>query len=615
MAKDVLAVLQAPEQIAAALEQCQYVAAAVYLLTARERYEALQRSSSSATREWLAVPFVRMRTRTLMDQSQVRAIVEACRRMLGGQTGASARPDGSTHENSSAYVADAVGASILVQGLSLRDALETFLEARSEGVRSTCQDISAAAPEVSASLREDGLENVEALEALLRQVCLAIADTVCQALHLFCAAPAHEARTAEKADGAARAPRLVKLLNGLAGLPIRRDMQIALEESECSAAVGAWLQAMSAAVQAATAAALHRVRAGKALAALELALRACTEQALGRGGEGSRGGSGVAGGEGGGESARLWGKVSEPSPWSVLFASAFLKRSKEVLAARFSAIQGGVGPLLSRELHAILDDATFVSHVPGDGHAALQGFFAASGGLEQGEGSGHVRVQDASQPWVKQSTPSAHGFLGALQAAVMDCQQLVAESPGAGQGGGGGRGGGGGQGVGDGADDRADLLGRSAREAVEQFSALLLKELEAVEEGAADQAQVRVDQALYLAQTASSVEAHVPCILELLPATAGGSPAAAASGPLLATVSERGYGFWARALVERGAEQLAASLRAVRLAGSHVKRAWEEVVARPRRERRLLRSGGCVRAVPGGGGGAGRRLRTCARAR
>ena len=67
-------------------------------------------------------------------------------------------------------------------------------------------------------------------------------------------------------------------------MPIRRDMQTAVEESECSTAVRGWLLAMSAAVNAATAAALHRIRAGKVLAVLELALRKIDEEVLGRDG-------------------------------------------------------------------------------------------------------------------------------------------------------------------------------------------------------------------------------------------------------------------------------------------------------------------------------------------
>ena len=334
VAKDVLTVLQAPEHIAASLEECQYVAAAVHLISARKRYEALQQSSSPATREWLAVPFVRLRARTLMDEAQAVSIVNATRCMLGTQVAHAPRAD-SGHAEASALVADAVGASVLVQGLSLRDALETFLEARSAAIRDICQKISSAAPEVgSPGSADDGDECVEAMEALLRQACLAVVETVCQALELFCSVkPCREGDVT--APSSARPPLLVTLLSGLSGMPIRRDMQTAVEESECSTAVRGWLLAMSAAVNAATAAALHRVRAGKVLAVLELALRKIDEEVLGRDGSRGIGRSGAGGTEVCGPCS-LWEKVSLTSPWATLFAAAFLKRSKEVLAARFS---------------------------------------------------------------------------------------------------------------------------------------------------------------------------------------------------------------------------------------------------------------------------------------
>lgn len=54
VAKDVLTVMQAPERIATSIEQHKYVAAAVHLLSARERFQALKRSSSPAVNQWLA---------------------------------------------------------------------------------------------------------------------------------------------------------------------------------------------------------------------------------------------------------------------------------------------------------------------------------------------------------------------------------------------------------------------------------------------------------------------------------------------------------------------------------------------------------------------------------
>ena len=54
VAKDVLTVMQAPERIATSIEQQKYVSAAVHLLSARERFQALKRSSSPAVSEWLA---------------------------------------------------------------------------------------------------------------------------------------------------------------------------------------------------------------------------------------------------------------------------------------------------------------------------------------------------------------------------------------------------------------------------------------------------------------------------------------------------------------------------------------------------------------------------------
>ena len=111
VAKDVLAVMQAPERIASSIEQHKYVDAAIQLLSARERYETLQRSPSAAASKWLAVPFVRLRARTLMSKSLGNLIVDAAQAALATSSLAATAQD-----SSSAHVADALGASALLQG-------------------------------------------------------------------------------------------------------------------------------------------------------------------------------------------------------------------------------------------------------------------------------------------------------------------------------------------------------------------------------------------------------------------------------------------------------------------------------------------------------------------
>ena len=45
----------------------------------------------------------------------------------------------------------------------------------------------------------------------------------------------------------------------------------------------------------------------------------------------------------------------------------------------------------------------------------------------------------------------------------------------------------------------------------------------------------------------------------------------------LAAVSKRGYDIWSLSLVEKGSEQLALALRALKVSGNNLKRAWDEV--------------------------------------
>jgi hypothetical protein len=597
VAKDVLTIMQAPERIASSLEDHKHVAAAVHLLSARQRYEALHRSSSPAVAEWLSVPFVRLRARALMSESQVKAIVDATHRALRADTLRTAIKADGAPDDATSELADAMGASVLVQGLSPHDALDTFLEARSAAVRAICHNISAAEPEATAEAAADEREeSLEGLEALLRQVCLAVVGSACQALLLFC--PVNVPNSDVSAGAASqqqRRPILVTLLTELSGVPIRRDMQAPVDESECCASVRAWLQAMCAAVNAATTAALHRVRGGKGLAAIELSLRTCTKQALLPGGGGA--------GEGEGEGGRalslnlefLWGKVSEANVWVALFGAAFTKRSKQVVAARFSAIQTGIGPLLKRELQDILEDSHMVAHAPQrQRRASVQQLFQARHPPEDTK-----RDADApAQPWAAQCTPCALRFLSLLQEAVLDCQKLVGDfaeghendagvraqkgskqSSGLGMMNGSSRAGKGQTGDGE-ADERSDLLWRSASDAVRQLSQLLEEEVAVLDKSRKDVGQVGVDQALYLAQTSSAVETHVASILELLPRASARGGADGLSGVDVAhlqAVASRGYAIWASALVGRGRDKLGKALREMRQLGDDAKRAWETV--------------------------------------
>ena len=96
------------------------------------------------------MPFVRLRARALMSESQVQTIVDATHRALRADTSRTAIKANGAPDDATSELADAMGASVLVQGLSLHDALDTFLEARSAAVRAICHNISAAEPETTA---------------------------------------------------------------------------------------------------------------------------------------------------------------------------------------------------------------------------------------------------------------------------------------------------------------------------------------------------------------------------------------------------------------------------------------------------------------------------------
>lgn len=84
----------------------------------------------------------------------------------------------------------------------------------------------------------------------------------------------------------------------------------------------------------------------------------------------------------------------------------------------WAAIQGGVSPLLSRELHDILEDSNMVSHVPQDTHTAeLLSLFAASSTHDASNASkGDTRRQKPAQPWNNQVNTWSHP-----PAAAMSC--------------------------------------------------------------------------------------------------------------------------------------------------------------------------------------------------
>ena len=73
------------------------------------------------------------------------------------------------------------------------------------------------------------------------------------------------------------------------------------------------------------------------------------------------------------------------------------------------------------------------------------------------------------------------------------------------------------------------------------------------------------------------LDTHVDDAAGLLPAAVAGSLPQDRWASSSAAVSKRGYDIWSQFVVERGSEQLAVALRALKASASNLKRAWDEV--------------------------------------
>lgn len=276
--------------------------------------------------------------------------------------------------------------------------------------------------------------------------------------------------------------------------------------------------------------------------------------------------------------------VAEGPLWALLFEQAFTARSNELVAARLAEIRAELEPLLARELRAMEDDAGVdgfvLSAAPADGVEQVLLAWKPQGYTADGPASEEV------QPWDRQCNRLAGAFLTRLHAALADCARLVASGAGAG-----------GQG-----SARAALLASSTRACASALASLLgttaeglrarLQNITSAElaaqpqqggrgamEGAAPRESC-VEQALYVAQCASTVRRFLPTLLAVLPASSSSPDAAAAEAAIARELDEAGrvgYGVWVEWTALHVCGRFEAAMHTVAGSAGELKRLWEEV--------------------------------------
>jgi hypothetical protein len=462
------------------------------------RYRELQKSADPELKKWLAVPFVGLSVRALQSADIFKSVVRAAEIALQGE-----HPG--EKASTSITLADSMATVILLKGLSMRDALDTFLEARSSCVRVLCDELgrsktvaSAAGRALSAGAQaseEHTAQQDAASESrldLMRRACSTVVISAAAALQLFC-----NSGTASAQDATKEAV-LVAQLRELMVEHLRGDSIKALPENHCTEASRDWVQAMAAKVRVSAGTALHAVRSGAVLAEVEQQLQTYVASL---------------------EADTPWcSALWQGSLWALLFEQAFTSRSSELVAAHLTAIRRELEPLLAQELNAMEVEAKE------DGFGAAA---SAAVGLEevlrarrpQGYSAESSDVIE-TRPWDSQCNRLAAEFLTQLHAALADCARLVIP--------------------GSAGDARAALLSSLTLECASALAALLgstaarqharLKtvmgagafdqqtpDVAGVMEGAAPRESC-VEQALYVAQCASTVRRFLPALIATLPA-------------------------------------------------------------------------------------------------
>jgi hypothetical protein len=171
----------------------------------------LKGSDLPVLKEWLGVPYVGLRARVLLSDELSDQVVAAAQASLKGEHASEAGVSGA--------LADSMAAAMLVKGLSLRDALDAFLEARSSCVRGICEQLGRSGSSVGHPEGQDAATQVHL--DLMRRACSVVALSAVAALDLFSRTPDGGEGGEEGGGGEAA---LVRQLRALTTLHVRGDM-------------------------------------------------------------------------------------------------------------------------------------------------------------------------------------------------------------------------------------------------------------------------------------------------------------------------------------------------------------------------------------------------------
>ena len=369
-ASDAMTVLQTSELVHASIDSNRHMDAAVHLTRGRLLLEALRTSQLDSVARWRDMPFVKLQCEALKSPALSSVVVSAASSYLR-DTGLVGDED-----DFGGRAGDALAAVSLVMSHTVRDAMETFLEARGSCSKRLCTEL--ANPK----------EGCEELLKEMQQLRRCLAQTVDVSFQLFAVGPGVE-------------PLLPRLL---AEAGAKESPGVGGQQ--CSEQCLAWAEGQALAAKAACRVALQSIASGRDLAMVETALR----------------------GEAQNQAEDAWRRVTGASSWRLLFADAFAARAQQVVQARFSDIE--VGAIV--EVAMAPSKPAALSGEGLGGHAgnlpAAPGFFAArapAGAVSQAGKEGTL-------PWGTLSNEAGSKFLSGLHAAVSECTGLVT-SAGAGE--------------------------------------------------------------------------------------------------------------------------------------------------------------------------------------
>mmetsp|Transcript_11011 Transcript_11011/g.26985 ORF Transcript_11011/g.26985 Transcript_11011/m.26985 type:complete len:924 (+) Transcript_11011:137-2908(+) len=522
-AADASTVLQTSELVHSSIDSLSYLAAARQLLRGRALYASLSASENPAVAEWRDIPFVKLQASALVSPSLPTAVVSAAQVFLRG-----ALPDDGTQE---AKVADALASISLVKTLTVRDAMDLFLEARAACTGGLCKELSGGA--ASEQQGHEGL--LQAMCAL--KSCLV--HTVEAAFALFATSQGKEGEDV---------PLLIRLLGSVEECHLRGDLLKGIPRDDCAKWCAEWVKAQAAAVRASSRAGLQAIPSGQELAAIESSLMGKSDQDLVPEG--------------------AWGQVASTSPWMLLFAEAFGARVEQVVLARFGDMQ--VVPLIESSIEALVQPGSEAAFAL----KSADSFFAARTPM------GLVDGKVASHPWDTLSNNSGAQFLSQLHAAVSDCHGLILSASQTKLGG-----------KASVREERLLLLQESCKKAVAGLASFLQAKCQALKAKVGREGHgLAVAQAMYLSQCAVTVRKHLQHLLEMLsPVSAKGGGKEAASEKLVQELTEildgvrdAGHGMWVDWVALNGKKELLEGLKALEAegfwqSGDELIRRWEEV--------------------------------------